>query len=88
MNSTVKQEAITTPAVRRAFRAMPKEFHVTQLIAEVRRPGLFRRIMGVKPVHSLDTTILRILRRERERNPEQYGYVVKDHNKSLYQKIA
>ena len=88
MNSAVKQEAITTPAVRRAFKAMPKEFYITQLIAEVRRPGLFRRVFGAKPVRSLDTTILRILRREREKNPQEYGYIVVDHNHSLYQKIA
>ncbi len=65
-------------AVEIAFKKMDSKFHSIHLCQMVReltsRPFL------------MDGTILRRLREAREDNPEIFGYVVKDHERSIYRK--
>jgi hypothetical protein len=70
-------EITTTKAIEKAFKEMPWNFYATDLINRT------RRITGR---YEFDSTILRILRRLRQRNPQDYSWVCIDTQKAIYVK--
>ena len=67
-------------AVEMAFGHMQDEFYANTLLA-------MTRALTARP-HLRDDTILRRLREAREDQPEKYGYICKDHERSIYKKQA
>lgn len=65
-------------ALRLAFDNMPTTFHATRYLNEV------RYLSGTR---AFDSTILRELRRMRQRKPNEYSWICIDLQEAIYQKI-
>ena len=75
-----KKKSIFTvkESVAEAFGHMQDEFYANTLLA-------MTRALTARP-HLRDDTILRRLRELREEFPEKFGYICKDHERSIYKK--
>lgn len=65
-------------SVAEAFSHMQEEFYANTLLA-------MTRALTARP-HLRDDTILRRLRELREETPDKFGYICKDHERSIYKK--
>lgn len=79
MSTTATDRGVVTNAIKQSFNEVGEVFFATELINRV------RRITGRR---EFDSTILRILRRIRQNDPQNYDFVCINNKQAIYSKLS